>query len=365
MTAITTQQQDYAADYGSIELAVMETERGRWFLQEYARRNRQADTNLLLTALSRIEKSIAVHSEPAGIDRIRLDVLEMSKAISRTRKEIAAIKPEDSKAGGKLLEASGELDAIVSATEEATSSILAAAESIQEAAWTLREASVENAICDLLDQRATEIYTACSFQDLTSQRIRKIIGALGFLETRINTMIDIWEFDHGPPDFAANSRPESANSRIDPIMSQADVDTALLEDPFATVGNRVSPSVGPARTEPPRSQNIELDMADAVTLQTMLTPSLEREFKNGIASLAEATNDDENHEFLFSRPTEAPEPVRQAVEGDRLKLVQVQTVIEEVKQKDRAVDGLSTDEAARALDALRRMSVEERTRLFS
>ena len=43
------------ADYEAIEGAVMETARGRWFLAEYARRNRHADTTMLLKALDRIE----------------------------------------------------------------------------------------------------------------------------------------------------------------------------------------------------------------------------------------------------------------------------------------------------------------------
>jgi len=42
-------------DYESICAALMDTERGRWFLQEYAKRNRSADTKVLLVAIERIE----------------------------------------------------------------------------------------------------------------------------------------------------------------------------------------------------------------------------------------------------------------------------------------------------------------------
>ena len=45
---------------------------------------------------------------------------------------------------------------------------------------------------DLLDVQATEIYTACSFQDLTGQRTRKVVTVLRYLESRINAMISIW-----------------------------------------------------------------------------------------------------------------------------------------------------------------------------
>lgn len=53
-------------DYEAIEAAVMETARGRWFLAEFARRNRSADTAVLLAAIERLEKLIgtdAVHTD--------------------------------------------------------------------------------------------------------------------------------------------------------------------------------------------------------------------------------------------------------------------------------------------------------------
>jgi chemotaxis protein CheZ len=182
------------ADYEAIEAAVMETNRGRWFLAEYAKRNRHADTTMLLVAIERIEATIRGGRAEQTAERIRFDLIEMAKAIARTKAEIAAIKP-DSDHHGKFGEATEELDSIVGATEAATSEILAAAERIQEIAWTLREQGLEAEVCDLIDAKATDIYTACSFQDLTGQRSRKVIQALHYLEGRINAMIDIWGLD--------------------------------------------------------------------------------------------------------------------------------------------------------------------------
>src|SRR5467141_566527 len=151
------------ADYEAIESAVMETIRGRWFLSEYARRNRHADTTMLLTALDRLEAVLRGERGVQSVDRIRFDLVEMAKAIARTKAEIAAIKP-DTAHHGKFGEATEELDSIVQAT--ATSDILAAAEQIQEIAWTMREQGLDAAVCDLIDSKATDVYTACSFQDL-------------------------------------------------------------------------------------------------------------------------------------------------------------------------------------------------------
>src|SRR6187549_1613944 len=110
------------ADYEAIEGAVMETARGRWFLAEYARRNRHADTTMLLKALDRIEGAMRGEHSVEPVERIRFDLVEMSKAIARTKAEIASIKPEADH-HGKFGEASEELDSVVQATESATCSM--------------------------------------------------------------------------------------------------------------------------------------------------------------------------------------------------------------------------------------------------
>src|SRR5262244_2029294 len=182
------------AAYDMIESAVLETTRGRWFLAEYARRNRHADTTMLLGAIERLEASLRGEATPQLVDRFRFDLVEMANSIVRTKAEIATIKP-DADQHGKFGEATEELDSIVGATEAATSDILAAAEQVQEVAWTLREQGLDPEVCDLLDAKATAVYTACSFQDLTGQRTRKVIQVLRYLEGRINAMIDIWGLD--------------------------------------------------------------------------------------------------------------------------------------------------------------------------
>src|SRR5450756_2728719 len=53
------------ADYEAINQAFMETSRGRWFLGEYAKRNRNADTRMVLDAVERIEHTIAAQKQPA------------------------------------------------------------------------------------------------------------------------------------------------------------------------------------------------------------------------------------------------------------------------------------------------------------
>jgi chemotaxis protein CheZ len=186
-----------AESYASLEALLHASPRGRWFLAEYARRNRTAETEVLLEALARIEravtKPVAWHGAPSNVFA---ELVEMSEAIARTRREIAQIRPPH-QFDQQLVNATAELDHIVDATEKATSDILEAAEEIQEVAWTLREKGIDIELCDKIDQRATDIYTACSFQDITGQRTEKVVvvKALRFIEQRINAMIEIWGVD--------------------------------------------------------------------------------------------------------------------------------------------------------------------------
>ena len=53
-------------DYDAIESAVMETRRGRWFLAEFARRNRNSDTVILLDAIRKLER--AMERPAAGLE---------------------------------------------------------------------------------------------------------------------------------------------------------------------------------------------------------------------------------------------------------------------------------------------------------
>lgn len=83
------------ADYEAIEAAVTETVRGRWFLAEYARRNRIAETRQLLDAIGRIETAIAAQHlpGPAADPSVRLlmqRIKEISGQLNGTAEEMRA-----------------------------------------------------------------------------------------------------------------------------------------------------------------------------------------------------------------------------------------------------------------------------------
>ena len=70
MSSQTLAQSDKAAappneaEYNAVYAAVTATERGRWFLKEFADRNRSADTDLIMAAIARIEAAIAGGAAP-------------------------------------------------------------------------------------------------------------------------------------------------------------------------------------------------------------------------------------------------------------------------------------------------------------
>src|ERR1700704_5795398 len=227
------------ADYDAIFAAVMETARGRWFLGEFAKRNRNADSELVLAALDRVEAVWRQRDHSSPTERVKFDLLEMAKAIAQTKAEIAAITPEG-EAKGTLLEATEELDSIVRTTEHATSTILAAAEQVQEIAWTLRERGTECDACDALDQRATDIYSACSFQDLTGQRTRKVVEVMRFLEERIKAMIDIW----GATEAASPAEPVGHAPRIDDGGTEGHLDQPHIDEMMPGGAQRQTATAG-------------------------------------------------------------------------------------------------------------------------
>jgi hypothetical protein len=75
-------------DYQAVCAALSESERGRAFLAEYARRNRAADTELLLAALDRL--TVLVRADAAALDRLRGDLRMLLIAIRLARPEIDA-----------------------------------------------------------------------------------------------------------------------------------------------------------------------------------------------------------------------------------------------------------------------------------
>ncbi len=166
------------ADYDAIEAAVMETARGRWFMAEYARRNRQADTLQLLESIHRIERVVSVGMLEGGRED---NLTEAAELISDLRADLERVSGKADAQGSGL----------AAQIESAAETVHTAIEKIQEAAWELREAGADEALCDRLDQRSAEISTATGIVDGFVQRIDKIADTIAMLDTSLRVFGEI------------------------------------------------------------------------------------------------------------------------------------------------------------------------------
>ncbi len=128
---------------------------------------------------------------------VRIEIAQMVRSIGRAKAEIAAIKhPLASESDDKVHRASSELDAIVLDTETATNKILASNEKIEAAMNKLNTTHHDDpdvqAMTEDVAFNVIEILEACNFQDITGQRITKVVNTLRYIEDRILAMISIW-----------------------------------------------------------------------------------------------------------------------------------------------------------------------------
>jgi len=124
--------------------------------------------------------------------KVELDLIHA--AINRTKEEIALLHGRSFE-GNEMAKVTGELGAVVGGTEEATQQILEAAEAIDEAASSIAKTTspeLQARYSQDIQERVVTIYESCNFQDLTGQRISKVMTTMRFIENHINIMMEIW-----------------------------------------------------------------------------------------------------------------------------------------------------------------------------
>ncbi|MDG4717542.1 MULTISPECIES: protein phosphatase CheZ [Thalassospira] len=153
-------------------------------------------------------------SEPDrdDLELIRTQIEEMNEHIHKAKIQIASLRHPKAR-DDRLVSAASELDAIVKDTEMATHTILESAEQIDDLAMTLKNSAPSDFVADHVEQIAfivTKIFESCNFQDITGQRINKVVRTLEFVEERVHNMILIW----GEDAFADLPMPEGADKEV-------------------------------------------------------------------------------------------------------------------------------------------------------
>ena len=195
-------------EFEAIEEAITQNPRGRWFLNEYARRNRAADTDRLVDAIERLYMEAVRSRAPApapepvvmpapqaaqadvNLDRIRRALVEMRQQISATRSSMADVKPRETE---HFKNDAPDPLAIANSAEMATLDILAAVERLQDISDSLRASGTDSDLCDEIETHARGIFMSSAYQDMTGQRISHLVTALNSLDSRLAAMLEMEE----------------------------------------------------------------------------------------------------------------------------------------------------------------------------
>ena len=120
----------------------------------------------------------------ASFKGVYAELERLASIIDAAKQEISDLRPQDD-GDDQFVHASDQLDAVIEATADATNTIMDSCEAIE---GVMGDVSPE--VSNTLMGATTRIYEACSFQDITGQRIGKVVGALKSVEERINVMVE-------------------------------------------------------------------------------------------------------------------------------------------------------------------------------
>ena len=164
----------------------------------------------------------AARKELASSDNeVVAKMIGLADYIEHAKQEIAALRPDEVK-DQHLPAASDELDEIVAETAEATNRIMDATETIQGAIGEIDEATQEK-----IFNASMQIFEACSFQDITGQRVTKVVNALKDIEEKVDSLITAF----GDEIAEYKARNGSEQTETTPTDINEITDDMLLEGP--------------------------------------------------------------------------------------------------------------------------------------
>jgi len=125
----------------------------------------------------------------------RIEIAAMVRMIGQAKLEISSIRHPMAD-DDRMAAATSELDAIVLATETSTEDILASSERIEGVVRQMTGLHPDDEemtfMAESIAAEIIKIFEACNFQDITGQRITKVVRTIRFIEERILAMINIW-----------------------------------------------------------------------------------------------------------------------------------------------------------------------------
>ena len=182
--------------------------------------NGPSDQSEIRDSLNRIEQQIAALSE--GIAGPRPDASAAvdadSEQIAQTRRELSAMTGRNEGGVDQIEAAEQELAAIVRATETATQTILESAEEVERVISEISTSGGCPVIAEQLSEALdaiTRIYQASTFQDITGQRISKVVRTLAFIDGRMNALSSLWGVNGDSGMSSSPVAPDTAGTSVE------------------------------------------------------------------------------------------------------------------------------------------------------
>ncbi len=193
----------------------METERGRWFLAEYARRQRSADTQRLLEAIHRLEAAIGSQVIPAAGDDISHELSAMAAALHATETEMREVRSDRLADRGAVPNGSTAFEDVAARARNLAAGLAATTEALEKAGEALHDEPAVAARITGLEEDLARLDEHRQTQDVLSQRISKAMGLIAHLQERIATSLG-----DGPP---AVGQETPAAAATDTLLDDAEV----------------------------------------------------------------------------------------------------------------------------------------------
>ncbi|OYU51560.1 MAG: chemotaxis protein CheZ [Alphaproteobacteria bacterium PA1] len=167
----------------------------------------------------------------SSIDRSLFDEMRyISSYIQRTRLEISNLRPNDL-SEDRIPGAGAELHAVVQHTAEATNLIMAVAEDVM-AADTSDPAAYQAFVSDKMMQ----IFEACTFQDITGQRIKKVVDTLTHIEQRLERFASVMGVEDAELEETLEDKRKRENLLNGPALNGPEVAQDDIDALFGTEG---------------------------------------------------------------------------------------------------------------------------------
>ena len=162
-------------------------------VQELAEKRPEIDPADIIEVVESVMASISGDLSAVNL-KLYAEIESLARFINHAKSEIASLRPDEIK-DQHLATATDELEAIVGATEQATNQIFEAVEAIETLAADMPAETSEK-----ITNAVTSVYEACGFQDITGQRITKVVHALQHIEGKVEGLLNAFgqEFQRPP-----------------------------------------------------------------------------------------------------------------------------------------------------------------------